>query len=130
MSLFINFAELKEAMDITQVIPMLDLQLEESGKQLRGACSACGSNTALVITPSKQVFYCQSAKKGGDLINLVAHIRKCGVKEAAQFIIDSAVGVKGGDCPPENAPKRTFAPLTYLEYDHEAVVALGFDAKS
>jgi len=126
---FIDFTELKEKVSIEDVISMLGLEMRESGEQLRCACPACeGSDRSLVVTPSKQVFYCHEDKKGGDLISLVAHIRMCGMKDAAQFITDRLCPV--ADRPPEKVETGKFQPLSYLEYDHEAIAALGFEVET
>lgn len=127
--MFIDFAELKEKVSIEDVISMLGLEMKESGEQLRGACPACdGSDRSLVVTPSKQVFYCHEAKKGGDLISLAAHIRMCGMKDAGQIIYDCFCSV--ADRPPEKTGTGKFQPLAYLEHDHEAVSALGLDVET
>lgn len=82
---FIDFAALKERVTIEEAAQMLGLQLKTSGQQLRGPCPTCnaGGDRAIVITPSKQLFYCFSAKVGGDLIKLISHIENVDVLEAA-----------------------------------------------
>jgi hypothetical protein len=41
-------------------------------------CPACKSDSrGIVITPAKNLFYCFSAKEGGDQIALAAHVRDC-----------------------------------------------------
>src|SRR5579864_299605 len=87
---FVDFQALKSRVRIDDAIPMLGLQMKQHGDQWRGVCPACRTTDerALVITPSKSVFYCQAAKKGGDLISLWSHIRGIGARDAAQEIAD------------------------------------------
>lgn len=86
---YVDFIELKKRISIEQVVGMLGLKVKPEGNQLRGACPACGreGNTrALVITPSAGAFYCHAAQKGGDLINLAAHIREEKLSVAAAWL--------------------------------------------
>lgn len=136
-STFIDFQDLKKSLAIEDAVPLLGLTLKPSGGQLRGACPACkaGGDRALVITPSKQVFYCFGASQGGDVIAFAAHIRSCSMKEAAEFLAGKtrhdpvASGSTGqarseGLTVPENK-KAGLNPLTYLLAKHPAVQALG-----
>ena len=68
----IDYAELKTRVSIHDAIQKLGLELKPAGHQLRGFCPQCktGSDRALVITPDKSLFYCFSAKTGGDQIAL------------------------------------------------------------
>lgn len=121
---FIDFAVLKERLTIEQVVSMLDLKLKSSNKQLRGACPSCksGGERALVVTPERQAYYCFADQKGGDLIQLAAHIKDISVKDAAQFLSSTV--------PEATEAKQTsekLQPLSYLEPEHEAVLAVGFD---
>jgi DNA primase len=137
---FIDFAELKERVSVTDVIPMLNLTGKQKGDQWRGACPRCdaGGDRALVITESKKAFYCHSARKGGDVIALVSHIEDLPPKEAAFFIAEhlgTGTSTEDGTVPrnstsPEERPitkgaERVLQPLTYLDAVHEAVEALG-----
>jgi len=86
----------------------------------------------LVITQGKG-FYCFRSKKGGDQIALVAHIRDLQLKDAAQWIAGRVqVPSTGNSTVPQpqgatgNETKK-FGPLLYLEPEHEAVTAVGFD---
>jgi DNA primase len=122
---FIDFGELKERVSIEDAMKLLDLNMKQSGKQYRGQCPTCeGSDRGLVITPDKGVYYCFSEAKGGDCIALAAHIKGCSAKEAAQFL--------SGPVPEERTQERPkssegFKPLEYLDPDHEAVEAVGFE---
>jgi len=141
---FIDFAELKDRIAIEDAIPKLDLGLKERNGQWRGPCPACqsGGDRALVITPAKQAFYCFGARTGGDVIALTAHIRDCGMKEAAEFLVGNstvpsrnstssakATWNSSGTVPEERKKEaaRSLQPLTYLQPVHPAVQALGLD---
>lgn len=123
---FLNFEEIKAANPISEVVERLGLNMSKSGASLRGKCPTCesGGDRNLVVTPDKNVFFCFSDGKGGDVLQLVSHVKKIGVKEAASWLAgpSSAKEKEKGD-----KPAVGFAPLDYLEPDHEAVIALGFE---
>jgi DNA primase len=138
MPKYIDFAELKEQVGIEDVFPMLELDMKQKGDQWRGTCPACdSSDRTLVVTTSKQSFYCFSAKKGGDLISLVAHVRDVGMRDAALAIADfcGTVAVTDernsnrshGTVPNSAGGKETqkLQPLAYLDAGPETVEALG-----
>lgn len=137
---YVDFAELKARVTIEQVAEMLALDIQRRGGQLRGPCPACqaGGDRALVITPARQAFYCFGGRTGGDLIALVAHLRGCKVKEAAD-IIAAHIG-KLSECSPasENAAnsagkgsdRERLRPLDYLQAEHRAVQALGISPET
>ena len=87
---FIDFAALKAAVTLDQVAELVGLTLKQEGSQFRTACPACkqGGDRAIVLTPAKGLFYCFSAKKGGDCIGLAAHIMSVGNNDAANFLVD------------------------------------------
>lgn len=125
----VDFQRLKSRMTIEQAVSLLDLDLKPKGDQMRGACPVCeGSNErALVVTPKKGVFYCFHAQKGGDLIELASHVKGVPVKEAAEWLA-------GDTAPPKKAKEEKtarvadgFQPLDYLDPNHDAVIALGFE---
>lgn len=138
---YIDFAEVKARVPIDQAAERLGLKVSKSGAQLRAPCPACksGGDRALVITPAKQLFYCFAAEKGGDQIALVAHIRECKMTDAAEFLGGkSTVPSKGTSTGtvrkdhatvPENE-KGALKPLDYLQADHAAVEAVGFDQET
>ncbi|MBX3512048.1 MAG: hypothetical protein KF750_00520 [Xanthobacteraceae bacterium] len=134
---YIDFTELKSRTDIAQVAQLLPLVLKPHGNQQRGPCPACnkGGDRTLVITPERGLFYCFSAKIGGDFIKLVAHIKGCTQNEAAQ-LIENAIGDKrasdrkadvqtGNAAAPPNGTAAKLKPLPYLEAEHPMVEALG-----
>lgn len=87
---YVDFAALKAAVSIDQVAELLGLATKQEGSQLRTACPACksGGDRAIVLTPAKGLFYCFSAKKGGDCIGLAAHVMGVGNNDAANFLAD------------------------------------------
>lgn len=137
--MFLDFQQIKQEVAIEDSAAMLGLVLKRHGEQLRGKCPACeSSERALVITPSKGAFYCHEAKKGGDLIALVSHIKNLGMREAAGAIAHhfklvpasgpaASKGAKEKETP---APSQGFQPLGYLQHAHEAVQALGLAAEA
>lgn len=125
---FLDFEEIKQNNPIETVIDKLGLTMKNRNNQFRGKCPRCegSGERELCITPSKASYYCFADKKGGDVIQLVAHIKDIDVKEAAQWL--------SGSVPKEKKPRKSkpsegddFKPLDYLQHDHEAVEAVGFD---
>jgi DNA primase len=131
---FIPFDELKQRYTIEQVAQLLDLSLKRSGETFRGPCPACGSGgeRAIVITPSKGLFFCWAGHEGGDLIALAAHIRKTDAKGAAEWLArDTDNGRKENSTKgtvPGTDDVRGLKPLE-LEHDHIAVETLGLTAE-
>lgn len=128
MAGYIDFAQLKDSVSIDQVLSLLDLRLVQRGDQQRGQCPVCkGGERSLVVTKSKSSFYCFTAKKGGDMIDLVAHVLKLSQKDAAHHI---ASRFDNSSTVPEKK-KEGLNPLAHLLPDHEQVKALGIaDAKA
>lgn len=124
--MFLNFEEIKAANPISEVVERLGLNMNKSGASLRGKCPVCESDgdRNLVVTPDKGVYFCFSDGKGGDQLQLISHLRGCSVKEAAQWLHGAPAAKEKST---KGTPSEGFKPLEYLQYDHEAVVALGFE---
>lgn len=137
---FIDFVALKERVSIEDAAALLGLRLTKSGAQLRAPCPICksGGERALAITPAKNLFYCFAAQAGGDQIQLVAHVRACKLTEAAEFLGGTStvkstststvptVSKERATSPP--APQTGMSPLDYLDAEHPAVEAAGFNS--
>lgn len=131
---YIDFTALKELVSIERVLSVLDLKAKQHGSQWRSACPFCktGGDRALVVTPSKKSWYCFSARKGGDLIALVAHIRNISQRDAAQFIAEQFGERQSKEAHPASTPnqERTCPVLDYLQPMHEAVQKLGISPET
>jgi hypothetical protein len=113
---YIEFQELKSRVSIEQAVQLLGLQLKPARTQLRGPCPICkiGGDRALVVTPSKGMFYCFAGQTGGDQIALVAHVKACKSDEAAAFLNSTSAGSvqnrtvtkNGATVPPTDSGKR------------------------
>jgi len=133
---FVDFAAIKEAVSIEEGIAFLGLKMKREGEQFRSPCPVCkkGGDRALVVTPSKG-FYCFGAKKGGDIIAFVAHIKDCGQREAGsmlqeQYCTDTSTSTRNSTssdntrskaAPPTNGGLE---PLAYLSTEHPVIEAL------
>lgn len=127
---FIPFDEVKAANPIESVVARLGIELKKSGSSHRGRCPACegSGERSLVVTPEKSAWYCFSAQRGGDVIALVQHINGGSAKEAAAWLGGATTErPKEKAKQPEAESGRGFAPLSYLDPDHPAVEAVGFD---
>jgi DNA primase len=127
---YLDFETIKNENPIEQVAERLGLKLKAGNGQLRGPCpSGQGGERALVITPAKSAFYSFGLGKGGDVIALVALVKECSPKEAAEWLAGDKPPEKKRDASKAGGTKSSegFKPLDYLEPDHEAVIALGFD---
>ena len=143
---YVDFAELKTRVSIEEAARMLGLNLTLHGNQYRGACPACqtGGDRALIVTPTKGLFYCFAKKAGGDAIALTAHIRGIPVKEAAEQL-DRAFGTvqnststvsKNRATAPQAQEARkqpAFDPEAYaarLDASHASLAPLGLSAET
>jgi DNA primase len=140
MSHAIDFAELKQQVTIERAAEMLGIKLKKSGSQLRGSCPICndGGDRVFVITPTKGLYYCfGKCGKGGDAITLAANVRKCSLREAAEFLAGksgvSTTPLRGDGSrndSPQPPQEKGLRPLDYLQASHEAVQALGVSAET
>lgn len=128
---YYNFAEIKANYPIEEVAERLGLKLKKQGQQLRGPCFSGDENPRkLVITPAKGMWYSFALDKGGDVIALVAAVKDISPKAAAQWIVGDTEPEKGRSersSRERSEARGGFAPLDYLQPDHDAVLALGFD---
>lgn len=131
---FVDFAAVKEAVSFADAASYLSLDVKRQGNQLRGPCPHCqsGGDRALVITEGRG-FYCFAEKKGGDVIALAAHVLDLPAKDAAQELAERA-GIVQSTRTSSNTVRsqpesgKGLAPLSHLEAEHEAVLALGLDS--
>jgi hypothetical protein len=128
---YLDFAEIKKNTNIEDLISTLGLEMRQKGNQWRGKCPVSneGGDRALVITPAKQAWYSFGAKKGGDVIALVEFINGVSTKEAAQFLSTVPEEKEARPAKSKASEVKGFKELEYLEADHDAVVALGFESE-
>ena len=114
--MFVDFKQVRALATISQVAEWLMLEMKNNRTQ----CPANeGDKRELVLTPEKELFYCFGCKRGGDSIELTAHVMGVSQKDAALHIQSRFHGYtpdKRG--LPENG-------LDYLDYGHITVKALG-----
>jgi len=127
----LDFQEVKQKYSIEDVAKALGLQLSASnGESLRGPCpSKEGDERSLVVTPSKGLWYSFAKQGGGDTISLVSFVKDTSAKEAARWIVDNLGGGNTTEEPTEKEPGTGLKELDYLQSDHPAVQALGFEVE-
>lgn len=141
MAAFVDFKELKTRVSIEDAISKLGLSMIRQGTQLRSGCPICktGGDRALTVNLEKQMFYCFAKKKGGDCIELVAHIRNFSVSDAANFLNGIVLPDKAKEVsvtlPQAPAAKKSsvFDPAAYaarLDPSHELLGNLGVAAET
>jgi DNA primase len=128
MSGFVSFPEVKAANTIESVAQYLGLKVKSHGETLRCECPVHGGgDRSLVITPRKSLFYCfaPDGKDGGDQIQLLAHVRQIGAKEAAQELLKLRAPSKPAPEKPPHDRGGAMQPLEHLDPSHVAVATLG-----
>ncbi len=84
---YIDFAELKNSVSIEAVAELLSLPLTKAGAQFRCECPVHGGGPrSMVLTPGRNLFFCFGEKKGGDQLDLYAHVQEMTVKDAVAEI--------------------------------------------
>ena len=91
MAGWIEFTSIKEAVPLMGVLERYRIGgLRRSGKdQWRGRCPLHGGQgqDAFHVNAARQLFHCFSCGAGGTVLDLVAALEGCGVREAAQKLV-------------------------------------------
>src|SRR5437588_10173666 len=82
---WVDFKAIKAAVTIGQVIDRYGLKLKRSGKELRGRCPIHqGDGTdSFHANAEKNAFHCFSCQAKGNVLDFVAAMEKCSVRDAA-----------------------------------------------
>ena len=119
--MYIDFQAVKRLVTIEQAAAWLGLTLKNN----RCVCPVNnGDKREMVFNIEKQVFNCFGCSVGGDVIQLVAHVQKSSLKDAALALEKEFRGY---------VPAKKGLPdggLDYLDPDHAAVKALGLSAEA
>lgn len=134
--MFIDFQYVKDRVPILDAAKFLQLELKESNgevHQYRAPCPSCkaGGDRALAITPGVG-YYCNAARRGGDQIAIVAHVKGVGFRQAAELLFNHfqlkappQAQAPAPSAPPATAPVATgLKPLENLDAAHELVKAI------
>jgi DNA primase len=91
MADWMEFANIKRTVPVMRVLEQYRVGgLRRSGKdQWRGRCPLHGGEgpDAFHVNTAKQVFHCFACGAGGTVLDLVAGMEQCGVREAAQILV-------------------------------------------
>lgn len=132
-----DFATLQEKIAITDVLAMLDIAYKVENGKPRADCPVCGVKRALYIRPQTNSWNCwgRCPKKGGDIVGLVAQVKKITPQEAGELLAKHF----GIDAPPlrqsasQNAPtgrKTGFDPVEWgktLDSAAEELISFGVE---
>lgn len=92
MANWIEFGAIKRLVPLVAVLEHYRIdQLRHSGRdQLRGRCPLHGGEgqETFHVNTAEQVFHCFSCGAGGSVLDLVAKIEHCGLREAAEKVSD------------------------------------------
>jgi DNA primase len=129
MTSWIEFETIKRAVPIVVVLEYYQIgELRRSGPhQLRGRCplhSGEGRDTFHANTAA-QVFHCFSCGAGGSVLDLVAAIERCGLREAARKLLSWRDSVRVIDTRPSRCGSSSPRKPTVTK-KRESVPVLGF----
>jgi DNA primase len=90
---WIDFTELKHRVSIRDVLTRygyVDLLTEKKPGKLAGSCPIHGgkNSTSFQVDTEKNIFNCFSQCGGGNILDLVMKIEKCGIREAGEKLAD------------------------------------------
>src|SRR5260221_6212630 len=85
---WVDFKAIKEAVTLGQVLDRYRVKLKRSGKELRGHCPIHqGDGTdSFHANTEKNAFHCFSCQAKGNVLDFVAAMEKCSVRDAARKI--------------------------------------------
>ena len=74
------------AVRIEAEVSLRGVNLIPNGKQLSGACPACGGTDRFNVDPYRNLWICRGCREGGDVIKLVRHLDGCSFSEAVKLL--------------------------------------------
>lgn len=110
---WVDFKAIKVAVTIGQVLDRYGVKLKRSGKELRGRCpihKGEGTDTFHANT-EKNAFHCFSCNAKGNVLDLVAAIESCSVRDAALKLKDwFSLPMSGQSTAPPPKPTKDAQP--------------------
>jgi len=111
MAGWIEYAAIKRSVPMVAVLQRYRIdELRRSGRdQLRGRCPLHGGEgrETFHVNTAEQVFHCFSCGAGGSVLDLVAAVEGCGLREAAQKLTEwGSVGGNGAPWQKATVTKR------------------------
>jgi DNA primase len=111
MSSWIEFASIKQTVPLMAVLERYQIAgLRRSGReQWRGRCPLHSgeSQDSFHVNTGKQLFHCFSCGTGGTVLDLVAALEHCGIREAAQKLVEGWAVDASGFAQASAAPQQT-----------------------
>ena len=112
---WVDFKTIKQAVTIVPVLDRYGVKLKKSGKELRGRCPIHRGDGAdsFHVSTEKNVFHCFSCQAKGNVLDLVAAMEKCSVRDAGlklQQWFNLAVANGQKPAPPVPAMKAPADP--------------------
>lgn len=126
MNNWVEFDEVKRTVSMQMILDHYKINwLRKSGKELRGRCPIKkGDSDSFNVNLSKNAFNCFSCKARGNVLDLVAAMEQCSVRDAALKIAEwFALGIS--ERKSEKTRKAVAAPQTRDEKKPEADVSTG-----
>jgi DNA primase len=80
-----DFASIRANVTMQMLLDHYSITLKQQGQELRGKCPLPGCRAgarSFQVNLTKNVFYCFSCKAGGNVIDFVAKIEECNIREA------------------------------------------------
>lgn len=116
---YVNFRELKAAVPIRRVLEKYGhlKSLAKSGDRLSGPCLLCDSQSAFRVSQEKNCFMCFRCQIGGNMLDLVAAMEQCSVRDAAVKVAEWFEIETSG---PAKSPARKSARVPRREGDSRA----------
>ena len=130
---WVDFKAVKQSVTMEQILGRYGVKLKESGKELRGRCPIHqGDGTdSFHANTEKNAFHCFSCQAKGNVLDLVAAIEKCSVRDAALKLKDWFPVSASGSIPAPGGKPMVDSPLATEELGERAEPnkALGFQLK-
>ena len=130
---WVDFKAVKQSVTMEQILGRYGVKLKESGKELRGRCPIHqGDGTdSFHANTEKNAFHCFSCQAKGNVLDLVAAIEKCSVRDAALKLKDWFPVSASGSIPAPGGKPMVDSPLATEELGERAEPnkPLGFQLK-
>jgi DNA primase len=136
---WVDFKAVKQSVTMEQILGRYGVKLKKSGKELRGRCPIHqGDGTdSFHANTEKNAFHCFSCQAKGNVLDLVAAIEKCSVRDAALKLKDWFPVTASGSTPaPDGVGERgePNKPLGFqlkgIDFAHPYLAQRGIDPET